>query len=86
MKAIQPISVWVDGETKQATKLTLISIYDNLENEAVFEYHLSDDENNSLIKGRLPIDSENYQLWGQSMDANTDAYLYAAAFLNLTFI
>lgn len=86
MKAIQPIDVWVDGSSQQATQLTLLITYDNLETEAVFQYSLSDLGNNLLISGRLPIEGADYQAWGQSTDANTDAYIYAANALNLTFI
>lgn len=86
MKNIQPINVWKDGETKQATALTLFITFDNLETEAVFEYHLSDADSNSLVKGSFTIEGDNYQLWGQSLDANTDAYNYAASLLNLSFV
>jgi hypothetical protein len=85
MKNIQPINVWVDGVTTQATQLTLVITFDNLETEAVFEYHLSDDNATSLVKGSFTISDGDYQLWGQSLDANTDAYDYAAALLNLIF-
>jgi hypothetical protein len=86
MKAIQPINVWKDGATVQASNLTLFITFDNLETEAVFEYHLSDADNASLVKGSFTIADGDYQLWGKSLDANTDAYDYAAALLNLTFI
>ena len=86
MKAIQPINVWVDGATVSASQLTLFITYDNLESEAVFEYHLSDANNVSLISGSFTIADGDYQLWGQSIDANTDAYNYAAALLNLSFV
>ena len=72
MKNIQPINVWKDGETKAATTLTLFITFDNLETEAVFEYHLSDTDANSLIKGTFTIADGDYQLWGQSINANTD--------------
>ena len=86
MKAITPISVWKDGVEVDATQLTLTIKFDNLESEAVFSYVLSDDDNNALISGLLPIDGDAYQTWGQSTDANTDAYIYAAGALNLTLI
>jgi hypothetical protein len=85
MKNIQPINVWKDGETKAATTLTLFITFDNLETEAVFEYHLSDADSNSLVKGSFTIADGDYQLWGQSLNANADAYNYAAALLNLVF-
>ena len=86
MKAIQPINVWVDGATVSASQLTLFITYDNLESEAVFEYHLSYANNVSLISGSFTIADGDYQLWGQSIDANTDAYNYAASLLNLSFV
>lgn len=86
MKAIQPINVWVDGATVSASQLTLFITYDNLQSEAVFEYHLSDANNVSLISGSFTIADGDYQLWGQSTDANADAYNYAAALLNLSFV
>jgi hypothetical protein len=86
MKTIQPVELWVDGRTQEATQLTLTITFDNLESEAVFRYHLSDDDNNSLINGLLPIDGDDYQNWGESTDANTDAYAYAASKLNLNLV
>ena len=86
MKPIQAVDVWVNGTTVQATQLTLTLVYDNLSTEGVFEYHLSDNDNNSLIEGRLPISGTDYDLWGQSLDANADAYIFAANQLNLILI
>lgn len=86
MKNIIPINVWKDGQELTATQLTLIITFDNLETEAVFNYVLSDGENNALVTGILPISGADYMAWGQSFDANTDAYNYAAAQLNLTII
>lgn len=86
MKAIQPINLWVEGDTKQATQLTLTIVFDNLETEAVFNYVLSDDFNNALLSGKLPIDGTDYQTWGASVDANSDAYIFAATTLNLTLV
>jgi hypothetical protein len=86
MKSIQPIDVWVDGEIKQATELSLLITYDNLESDAVFQYTLSDQENNGFVKGTLAITGSDYTTWGQSLDANSDAYNFAAAQLNLTLI
>lgn len=86
MKPIRPITVWKDGAEQDATQLTLTIKFDNLETEAVFSYVLSDDDNNALISGLLPIEGDAYQTWGESIDANTDAYIYAAGALNLTLI
>ena len=86
MKAIQPINVWKDGATVSASQLSLFITYDNLQSEAVFEYHLSDENNVSLISGLFTIADGDYQIWGQSIDANTDAYNYAASLLNLSFV
>jgi len=86
MRNITPLNVWKDGEEKTATRLTLCIKYDNLETEAVFSYTLSDDDNNALASGSLPIGGTDYETWGQSTNANTDAYIYAAGALNLTLI
>lgn len=86
MKSIQPIDVWIDGSIQQASQLTLFITFDNLETEAVFRYHLSDSDNKLLIDGSFTIADSDYQLWGQSLDANTDAYNYAGSLLNLQFI
>lgn len=86
MKPIQAVDVWVNGTTIQATQLTLTLVYDNLSTEGVFQYHLSDGDNNSLIEGKLPISGTDYETWGQSLDANADAYVFAANQLNLTLI
>ena len=56
MKAIQPIDVWFNGAIQQATQLTLTIIFDNLDTEAVFNYVLSDNDNNAFVSGRLPIE------------------------------
>jgi hypothetical protein len=85
MKSITPITVWKDGVETDATQLTLTITFDNLETEAVFSYILSDKDNNALVSGLLPIDGSDYETWGQSSDANSDAYNYAANKLNLTF-
>ena len=86
MKYIQPIDVWVDGITKQANKLTLLVTYDNLDTEAVINYVLSDDNNQSLVTGSVRIEGVDYQNWGTSTDSNSDAYIFVANQLNLTLI
>jgi hypothetical protein len=86
MRNITPLDVWVDGEIKQATNLTLIITYDNLESDGVFEYVLSDRDNNAFVKGELAITGTDYVTWGQSTNANDDAYVFAATQLNLTLV
>lgn len=85
MKAITPRTVWKDGIEQEATQLSLTIKFDNLDTEAVFTYVLSDDENTALVTGSIPIEGDDYQTWGQSTDANTDAYAFAARQLNLEF-
>lgn len=86
MKAIRTTSVWKDGVLQNATQLTLTITFDNLDTEAVFSYVLSDDDNNALTNGLLPISGSDYEQWGLSIDANTDAYVYVANALNLQLI
>ena len=84
MKNIQPFDIWKDGSVTTASRLSLKITYDDLNTEAVFEYHLSDENNNSLVNGTFLISGDDYQNWGQSLDSNSDAYNLASTKLNLT--
>lgn len=84
MKTIQPITIWKDGETVQATILKMYISYDNLESTATFQYDLCDNQINSLINGSINISGGEYVSWGSSGDSNDEAYLYGASYLNLT--
>lgn len=86
MKAIQPISIWVNGINSQATQLSLTIINDNLSTSATLYYQLLTEDGTQLAQGNLTIDGEQYQSWGEASDVNNEAYVIAAAKLSLTLI
>lgn len=83
MKNIQPITVWKDGVSVQASILKMYISYDNLESTATFQYELCDDQIKSVINGNINISGLDYLNWGSSGDSNEEAYLYGATVLNL---
>ena len=42
--------------------------------------------NEVLVENQLEISGQDYQSWGSTGDANNEAYIWAAAKLNLTLI
>lgn len=90
---IQPVSIWSNGQSKQASELDARIIYDDLATSATFYYELKEatthDENGVasggmvLSVGNVSMDSEDYQEWDNS---NQQAYVYIAGKLNLTII
>jgi hypothetical protein len=102
MKAIQPISLWVNGTQKQATAFKMISIHDNLVDTATFYYTLNEtvaptpnpenpdepviDTYNKLADGNLSISGSDYTSWSANPDINTAAYDWGATQLNLTLV
>ena len=92
MKSIQPISVWFNGEEKQATILNASIIADDMATSATFYYQLmesSQDEENNLVVGQ-GLASGNVSMSGQDYidwdDTNDSAYAYIASKLNLVII
>lgn len=95
MKNIQPVTIWKEGEVKQANILGLIIINDNLSSSATFYYQLlhiiemAEGENDiveGLAEGNLVIDGADYLNWGEFGDTNEEAYQFCAAKLGLTII
>ena len=86
MKAIQPLDIWSDGDTKTATCLRLYISYDDLATRAAFQYALCDIDGVTIYEGQVIIEGQTYLDWGSSGDSNTEAYTIAAAQLNLTLI
>jgi hypothetical protein len=84
MKAIQPITIWKDGQSKQATIFKMYISYDDLNTTATFQYQLLDDTLYPIAEGRLQIHGDTYANWGSSGDSNEEAYVYGATILNLT--
>lgn len=90
MKPIQPITIWVNGQTKTGSWLGARSINDNLIDTAVFYYWISDDNNGEagqqLANGNLTMTGQDYQDWNANPDINQAAYAWIAAQLGLTLI
>lgn len=89
MKAIQPISVWTDGQQQTANQFNLIIVSDNLENSATFTYELinqTNSVNTVLARGSSFLSGQDYADWNGNPDINDDAYARIAAKLNITLI
>lgn len=93
MKQIQPVSVWYNGEEKQAGKLLVSSVADDLATVATFYYQLLEGDSQdadgnvvsgqSLAAGNVSMSGQDYLDWNGS---NNDAYSYVAGKLNLVII
>jgi hypothetical protein len=78
MKQIQPIDIWINGETKVAEFLNANGINVTLGVSATFYWQLftkvTDSEGNevageSVSQGNLLMDGEDYQNWNQDIFA-----------------
>ena len=83
MRAIQPLDIWSAGETKTAVCLGLYISYDDLATRAAFQYSLCDVDGAMIYEGQIIIEGQTYLDWGSSGDSNNEAYVIAAAQLNL---
>jgi hypothetical protein len=84
MKNIQPLDIWSAGETKTAVCLRLYISYDDLATRAAFQYSLCDADGVVIYEGQILVEGQEYLDWGSSGDSNEEAYVIAAAQLNLT--
>jgi hypothetical protein len=81
---IQPVTIWANGESKQANELDARINYDDLATSAQFYYELRESGNNpSLSSGNVSMDGQDYIDWDNSNEA---AYAYIAGKLNLVII
>jgi hypothetical protein len=82
---IQPVSIWANGQSKEASELDARIIYDDLATSCTFYYELKEVVEGvsgaALSVGNVAMDSEDYQNWDNS---NEEAYVYIAGKLNLT--
>jgi hypothetical protein len=94
-KTIQPVSIWYNGQSKEASELDLRIIFDDLETTAQFFYELKEvvvlDEEGGVSKttlsnGNTNMNGQDYLDWGLSTDINEAAYVYVASKLNLTIV
>ena len=86
MKQIQPVSIWYNGQIKQATQFDLTSVGDDLSTTANFYYWLADQNEMKLTDGNIIMTGFDYQAYSTSPDSNAYAYQWAATQLNLTLV
>ena len=88
MKQIQPIDIWVNGETKTGVNFSVTCINDNYENSATNYWQILDADGQQVAQGNLTIDGQDYIDWGNqpAMAINTWIYNWSADKLGLTII
>lgn len=86
MKQIQPVSIWYNGQTIQATIFSFNSTSDNLTDTATFQYQLLSSSQTILNWGNLTMDGFDYEAYSTSPDSNAYAYSWGATQLNLTLV
>jgi len=86
MKQIQPVSIWYNGQSYQATIFNLVSAFDNLVDTCFFTYYLYDANNLQLTTGSLTMTGFDYEAYSSSPDSNSYAYQWGATKLNLSIV
>jgi len=88
MKQIQPVTIWVNGQTKTGNFLNAYIINDNLLDSATFYWSIldADVDGSKLADGNLTISGQSYIDWNANPDINDDAYLWISLQLGLTLI
>jgi len=85
--SIQPVTIWVNGQSKTANYIIARSIYDDLNTEAIFYYQLTDDQSGSVVTdGNVTMSGQDYIDWDASADINFAAYEYLCEQLNLILV
>jgi hypothetical protein len=86
-KTIQPVSIWYNGQSKQASELDARIIFDDLATTAQFYYELKEVVEGvsgaTLSNGNVTMNSQDYTDWDNS---NEEAYIYVADKLNLSIV
>ena len=80
MKQIKSISIWDNGQTKEAVILNAYAINVTLGQSATFYYALLSADKMQLAQGNLTMSGDAYQAW----DSDEVAWGWAAQQLNLT--
>ena len=86
MKEIQPVSIWYNGSMIAATIFNMVSISDNLTDNATFYYQLFSSDSLQLAQGNLTMSGFDYEAYSTSPDSNSYAYSWGATQLNITLI
>jgi hypothetical protein len=89
-KAINPVSIWSNGQSQNANVFSMISISDNLLDTATFYYQLLASDATiepatqvQLAQGNLTLGPDEYPNWDGSNDWIMN---WGAEQLNLTFV
>ena len=96
-KQIEPITVWVNGESKEAEYLEVTGINDNYESSATNYWALFtkvvdaegvESQGEAVAQGNLTIDGADYIAWGDqpAMAINAWIYQWVADKLNLVIL
>ena len=96
-KKISPVTIWVNGQSKEAQYLQVTGINDNYESSATNYWQMFtmnvdaegvESMGEAVASGNLTIDSEEYVEWGDvpAMSVNAWIYDWVAEQLNLTII
>lgn len=95
-KQIEPLTIWINGESKVAEYLQVTGIYDNYSSLARNEWELFtkvttdgvDSMGEQIAKSNLTIDGQDYINWGDqpAMDINDWIYDWVADELNLVIL
>lgn len=80
MKTIQPIQMWFDGQTQEATILEVYPTGGQLNNSMTFYYALKNAQGARLADGNITIAGEDYQGW---VDSDDYVFEFVAAQKNL---
>ena len=88
MVQIEPISIWSNGQTKQASELDARIINDDLKSSCTFYYQLKEESTEeqagaSLAQGNVTMDGERYQNWDGSNDY---AFNFISDQINVTIV
>ena len=87
-KQIEPIDIWVNGQTKTGVNFSVTCINDNYENSATNYWQILDADGQQIASSNLTIDGQDYIDWGDqpAMAINEWIYNWSADKLGLEII
>ena len=87
-KQIEPIDIWVNGQTKTGVNFSVTCINDNYDNSATNYWQILDADGQQIAQGNLTIDGQDYIDWGNqpAMAINDWIYNWSADKLGLEII
>lgn len=75
-KQIEPINIWVNGETKTGVNFSVTCINDNYDNSATNYWQILDADGQQIAQGNLTIDGQDYIDWGNQPAMAINAWIY----------